>query len=139
LKCVVTAPDYKNGTNNKQMMACLLAEIRTNQAEMKANREERNTEMKAMQEKTDANLKETTERLEAKIGTSQEKMEHKEEIKPQLRSLASQINAHQEKIKVMLDACLEKMEANPEEIKSEVVYEEVPKELGAVKPVKRTK
>jgi hypothetical protein len=60
----------------EQMMAFLLAEIRTHQAEMKANSEERNAEMKAMQEKTDANLKEMTERLEAKIGTSQEKMDH---------------------------------------------------------------
>jgi hypothetical protein len=54
----------------QQMMACLLAEIRTNREEMKVDRGERKAEMKAMQQRMDANFKEMTASLEAKLDSS---------------------------------------------------------------------
>jgi hypothetical protein len=42
-------------------------------------------------------------------------------------SLASRIDVYQEEMKVMLDVCLEKMEANPGELQSVAVHQEVPK------------
>jgi hypothetical protein len=39
-----------------------------------------------------------------------------EEMKAQVGSLASRIDANQEEMKAMLDPCLEKMEANPAEL-----------------------
>jgi hypothetical protein len=55
-------------------------------------------------------------------------MDNKQEMKVQVSSLASWIDVNQEEMKAMLDACLEKMEANPGELQSVTVHQEVPKE-----------
>jgi N-acetylglutamate synthase-like GNAT family acetyltransferase len=73
------------------------------------------------------------ERMEAKMDDRQE------EMKAQVSSLASQIVVNQDEMKAMLNACLEKMEANPGELQSVAVHQDVPREdvivemIGALK------
>jgi hypothetical protein len=100
-------------------------------------------EMKANQAKTDANLKELkaemkadreeiTGRLEAKIEANQAKMDvNPKEMKEEM---LAKMEINQERMM----ACLGKMEAtnleaNPEEIESVAVHEEVPKQETTVK------
>jgi hypothetical protein len=72
-------------------------------------------------------------RLLAEINAIQDKMDDgQEEMKARAGFLASQIDVNQKEMKTMLDACLEKLVANPGELKSVAVHEEVPKEEVAV-------
>jgi acyl-CoA reductase-like NAD-dependent aldehyde dehydrogenase len=106
----------------EQILEHLLAEIRTNREEMRT-----------IQEK----IKTNQEMMEVKMDANQEKMNDRQwKIKAQVASLASWINANQEEMKAMLDACLEKMEANPGELHSVVVHQEVPKEEATVETIR---
>jgi hypothetical protein len=78
-------------------------------------------------------IQEMIETNQVKMVTNQEKMnDRQEEIKDQVSSLASWIDPNQEEMKTMLDACLEKMGANPGELQSVVVHQEVPQEEATV-------
>jgi hypothetical protein len=109
----------------EQILACLLAE------------------MNVIREKTDSNQEKmeiNQERMEAKIWpeikTIQRKMDNgQEDMKGQVGSLASPIDVNQEEMKVTSDACLENMEANPRELQSVAVHQEVPKEGAAVEMI----
>jgi FtsZ-binding cell division protein ZapB len=83
----------------------MLDKMDANQAEMKADREERKAEMKA----------------------------YREEMRAGHEEMMAKLDAHHERMM----ACLGKMEAtdleaNPEEMQSEVVHWEVPKEEATV-------
>jgi hypothetical protein len=90
--------------------------------------------------------------LLAKVKTIQEMMDDRQEkMKVQVGSLTFQNNVNQEKLMAKMDAQLEKMvacpgkteatdlEATPEEIESEVIHKEVPKEKATVKTVRALK
>jgi hypothetical protein len=69
-------------------------------------------EIKAMQEKADADLKEMMARLEAKTEFNQKKMDDgQEEMKAQLASLASWIDANRKEMNAKIDTTTEKMDA----------------------------
>jgi hypothetical protein len=56
-------------------------------------------------------------------------------MKAQAGSFASRIYINQEEMKVMWDACLDKMEANPGELQTVAVHQEVPKQEAAVEMI----
>jgi hypothetical protein len=56
-------------------------------------------------------------------------------VKAQVGSHASWIDVNQEEMKAMLDVCLEEIEANPGELQSVVVHQEVPKGEATVEMI----
>jgi uncharacterized FlaG/YvyC family protein len=82
--------------------------------------------------------------MESKVGseikTAQEKMgDWQEEMKAQVGSLTSRIDANQKEMKAMLDASLEKMGVNPAEMQSVAVHQEVPKEEATMETIRALK
>jgi hypothetical protein len=124
----------------EQMMACMLAEIRTNREKMDANQAEMDAnlkELKTNQAKVDANLKE--------IRAGQELLREEMMVRLEAKQDASceRMMARMDFHLGEMDACLGKMqatdleaypemEANPEQMKSVAVHEEVPKEEATV-------
>jgi hypothetical protein len=95
----------------EQMMACLLAEIRTNQERMEA-------------------------KLGAEIKTIQEKMGNIQgEMKSQMGSLASQIEANQKEMIVKVVAWIDGMDASQEKSDTIVEHQEVPNKEATVESI----
>jgi hypothetical protein len=82
----------------EQIVACLLAEIRTNRDETRTNQERLEAKIEA---KADATLRET----EAEIRTNQGMMEISQE------EMKAKMDAHHERIEANMDAWLEEMKA----------------------------
>jgi tRNA/tmRNA/rRNA uracil-C5-methylase (TrmA/RlmC/RlmD family) len=105
----------------EQMMARLLAEIRTKTEKMHANQ----AEMKANHAKTHANLRE--------MRAGQELLKEEMLVK---------LDAHHERMMARMDSQLEKatdLESNPEEIESKAEHKEVPKEEATVETLEALK
>jgi hypothetical protein len=125
---------YRHTNEVEQMMACLLAEIRTDKEKMDAN-----------QAKTDANQRGMRERMRDGQKHLKEEMRAGQELLKQ--EMLAKLDAHHERMTAKMDtqlkkieACLEKaeakvLEANPEEIDSESEHQEVPKGQVAVDTV----
>jgi hypothetical protein len=134
----------------EQMLAHLLAEIRSSQgmmaemrAEMKADQEERKAEMETNQANAEANMKAHIKKV---MGANQVKVDtnmkiHMQEIMVEMKD---DQNAHMQGIIAKIDASQEKMEAIVHFIRSELdgkiqhrivkvmEWQEIPKEEAAV-------
>jgi hypothetical protein len=123
----------------EQLMARLLAEIRTNQAKADASLREMRAEMLAKmetkQERLDARIEANNEKFEVLEGTFVSRMDAdhgKTEVNHE--ELKAAVKASHERIEALMNVSLEKMkELASVEMKSVVVHEEVPKEDAAAK------
>jgi hypothetical protein len=121
----------------EQMMAHLLAEIRTNREAMREEIKINQGELKAMQQKMDANQKEMKENIKINQAKADANLK---EIRAIQEHRKEEMMAGMDSKLENMDACLGRtettdQEANPEEKEYEAEHEEVPKEEAAVKTV----
>jgi hypothetical protein len=113
----------------EQMMAHLLAKMRTNQAKMDTNLTEIKEDIKTNQAKVGANLREMKEEMKTKMDS------HHEMLMMIMKASKENIHAMREACLEKMDACLKSKEPTSGETESVAVHEEVPQEEASVKTV----
>jgi hypothetical protein len=109
----------------EQMMAYLLAEIRTNQEEMKENIRTNDANLKEMKEEMTARLEASLQNMKAKIKANNEKFEvlqgtlvswmdiHQASTEAIPEEITAKMDAHQERMEASMDAQVEGRTVDP--------------------------